>query len=291
MYFFVKNQKGVITLLILLMSKYSLCQVTSKTENLFTDQAKHINNEKGFKRSHISLEISIAMQPKANISRTEGNYTLQSSHKPAYDGGINYIYNVNEHLLISSGFHVVLGERNFFANVPSEDVSRYRVSGRLIIWDKGLWGALRVPLLVEKKINTTKAGLVSLKAGLNLRYSGFVTDLEMYGGGIGDSNNNYTPIFSASFSGDNNNKPWITVLAGASKLFVLDNKNILSIGLQADISATYFFKGNYKITIPDKPVTSGTYKINGTSLGLSVQYIFTGANKRLIRSYQKKMSY
>lgn len=288
MYFFVKNQKGVITLLILLMSGSVLCQDVSKTENIFTDQNTQIEKEVGFKKGNVSVELTAAMLPKAKIIRTEGSYRLQSRLQSAYDGGINYIYNVNKNLLISSGFHVVIGERNFFLNVPSEDLARYNVSGQLILFDKQTWGAIRVPLLVEKKINTTKAGLISLKAGLNLRYSGFTTDLLMEGGGIIDSNNNVTRIFSASFSERNDNKPWITVLAGACKLFVLDNKNILSVGLQADISTTYFYTGNYKITIPDKPVTSGMYKINGTSLGLSIQYIFTGANKRLIRSYQKK---
>lgn len=288
MYYFLKNQKGVITLLIFLMSRSGLCQVASKTENIFTD-LNTINNEIVLKKSHFSIEISASVLPKAKISRTEGNYRLQSRLQSAYDGGINYIYNVNKHLLISSGFHVVIGERNFFLNVPSEDVSRYNVSGRLIIFDKQTWGAIRVPLLVEKKINATKGGLISLKAGLNIRYSGFTTDLLMEGGGLYDSNNNVTSIFSASFSERNDNKPWITVLAGASKLFVLDNKNIVSVGLQADISTTYFYTGDYKITIPDKPVTSGRYKINGTSLGLSLQYIFTGVNKRLLRSYQKNI--
>jgi hypothetical protein len=281
-----------ITFILFILAPYcTIAQsgVAAKTENKTIDKTKYINKKIGLKRSHVSLELSVAMQPKANISRTQGNYTLQSSHKPAYDGGLNYIYNINKDWSVSSGFHVVLGERNYFAHVPNEDVASFRANGRLIIWDRSLWGAVRAPLLVERKIKTTKAGLASFKAGLNLRYSGFVTDLEM-GGAILDSNNNVTRIFSASFSGNNNDKPWLTVLAGASKLFVLDNKNILSIGLQADISTTYFFMGNYSITIPNKPVTSGTYKINGTSLGLAVQYIFTGTNKRLIRSYQRKYS-
>jgi hypothetical protein len=68
---------------------------------------------------------------------------------------------------------------------------------------------------------------------------------------------------------------------------VLDNYNILSVGVQTDISPTYFLKGNYAITIPGKPVTSGTYKISGTSLGISLAYIFTGTNKRLVRQYEK----
>ena len=95
-----------------------------------------------------------------------------------------------------------------------------------------------------------------------------------------DSNNRPHDVFNAEITATNNGKPWITFLGGFSKSILLDNKNVLAIGVQADISTTNFLKSNYEITIPSKPVTSGTYKISGSSVGLSVQYIFTGTNKR-----------
>lgn len=248
---------------------------------------KTFNDRPVLKRSNFSIEITASVLPKAIITRTEGSYRLHSHLQSAYDAGINYIYNFNENLSVSSGLRIIIGKRNFFLNVPSEDLSRYNLNGHLIIEDKEIWNVVSVPVWFEKRIDTKKAGLIAVKAGLSLRYSGFMNDLVMKGGGIIDSNNYVINIFSAYFSGNNNNKPWLTFLAGLSKLFVLDNQNILSVSLQADISATYFFKGSYSITIPDKPVTNGTYRINGTSLGLSVQYIFTGANKRLVRTYQK----
>lgn len=291
MYYCLKNQKGLATLLVFLTTKFCFCQVTSSSGNLLSNSYKYFNNEMVLKKSNIGVEITASMLPKAKITRETGNYRLRSRLQSAYGIGINYLYNVNKSLLISSGFHVNIGKWNFFANIPSEDLSRYNVSGRSIIWSKDIWGAMRIPVLIEKKINTKKAGLVSIKTGINFRYSGFMTDLVMSGGGIIDSSNQVISIFSAFFSGKNDSKPWITFSAGASKLFILDNLNILSVGLQVDISTTYFFKGNYTITIPDKPVTSGTYKISGTSVGLSVQYIFTGSNKRLIREYEKKKAF
>jgi len=86
-------------------------------------------------------------------------------------------------------------------------------------------------------------------------------------------------IFNSEISARNNGIPWITFLGGLSKSILLNNKNVLSLGVQVDLSPTYFLEGNYEITIPNKPVTSGTYKISGSSVGLSIQYIFTGTNK------------
>ena len=183
-------------------------------------------------------------------------------------------------MIISSGLHFVVGKRNFFANIPSGDINNW--DGRNIIEDKELWGSFRIPLLVEKKLNYKNKSAISIKAGLNFRYSGLMID-EGIGGSIADSNNNWIDIFNAELSARNNGKPWVTFLAGVSKSIILDNKNILSISLQADVSTTYFLKSNYEITIPNQPVTRGTYKINGTSLGLSVQYVFTGANKQLVK--------
>jgi hypothetical protein len=139
-----------------------------------------------------------------------------------------------------------------------------------------------MPFLIEKKLNTKKSGGFYIKAGFTLRYSGMMPD-EGFGVTAIDSNNRSYDVFNADISARNNGIPWITFLGGVSKSILLGNKNILSIGVQADVSTTYFLKSNYEITIPNKPVTSGTYEINGSSVGLSVQYIFTGTNKQIVK--------
>jgi hypothetical protein len=288
MFYCLKIQKGLATLLAFVLTEFSYSQHVLLVEDNFSDTVVFFKSEKSTKKGNLSIEVTASILPKARITRDEGNYKLKSRIQSSYGLGINYLYDINKSIAVTSGLHFIVGKRNFFLNIPSEDISQYNLSGHLIIEDKELWGAFWIPLQLEKKINAKKTGLISLKTGLNLRYSGLMTDLVMSGGGIIDSNNQVISIFSAFFSGNNNYKPWITFLAGVSKLFVLDNHNVLSVGLQADISPTYFLKGDYEITIPNKPVTSGTYKISGTSLGLSVQYIFTGYNKRTVRSYQKK---
>ena len=274
------DRKALVVFLAILITQFSFCQPGSTMKAL---------KEPGtFKKSNLSVEITASVLPGAKISRDQGKYKLRSSLQSSYDLGINYLYNVNKNLLISSGLHMVVGKRNFFANIPSEDLPGFNINGVLLIEDKELWGSFRVPLLAEKKLHTKKAGVISIKAGINLRYSGLMLD-EGVGVHITDQNGQPIYIFNADFQVYK--KPWITFLAGISKQFVLRNYNIVSVGLQADISPRYFYKGDYAFTIPNQPITTGEYKISGTSAGLSVQYIFTGANKRLNQNYQNKKTY
>jgi hypothetical protein len=238
------------------------------------------------KKNNLGIEIIASVLPNAKITKEEGKYELKSRLQSSYDLGINYLHSLNKSLLISTGLHFIIGKRNFFANIPSRDINNW--DGRNIIEDKDLWGSFRIPLLIEKKLNYKKTSVISVKTGFNFRYSGLMQD-ESIGGAIIDSNNQVIDIFNAELLRRNNGKPWVTFLTGMSKSIILNNKNILSVGLQADVSTTYFLKGNYEITIPNQPITRGTYKINGTSLGLSVQYIFTGGNKQIIKPTKNKL--
>ena len=105
---------------------------------------------------------------------------------------------------------------------------------------------------------------------------------------VGDTNNQQIDIFNADFKSNNNLKPWISFSLGAAKNFLLKNKNLITVELFGELSNTDFLKADYEITIPNKPVTRGTYSVTGSCLGLSVEYTFTGVNKRLVRSYQQK---
>src|SRR5262249_1921124 len=147
----------------------------------------------------------------------------------AYEAGLNYIYDLNNNFFFSIGLHGVIGKWMFFADIPSKDLSAYNLDGNSIIWDKEIWGAIKIPVSLEKKIIDKEKGSLSFRAGLSVNYSGFVPDLRMNGGGIIDSNNHVIQIFSASFSENNHYKPWINFLAALSQSFLLKNQNIFSI--------------------------------------------------------------
>ena len=266
-----KYQKYLLLFLFFQVAATSFGQLASDKNDSIKAHVLLEKEELG-KKNHFGIEITASMLPKATIQKQEGKYELKSRLQSSYDLGINYLHSINKSLSISAGLHLIVGKRNFFANIPSEDINNW--NGQNLIERKALWGAFRIPLLLEKKIYTKKTKQVSIKTGINFRYSGLMLD-EDYG---------VINIFNAQLSARNNGKPWITFLAGISKSMILDNKNILAVTLQADISTTYFLKANYEFTIPNQPVTTGTYKINGTSLGLSVQYIFTGSNKQFVQS-------
>src|SRR6187399_909728 len=261
----------------LLLTRICFCQtVDTKT----ISDAQHETKQNNF-----GIEVIASILPPAKITREEGKYVLKSHLQSSYDLGINYLHHLKNDLIFSTGFHFIIGKRNFFANIPSTDINFW--DGGISIEEKELWGGFRIPFLLEKKLNAKKTNPFYIKAGVTLRYSGLMSD-ESYGLIAIDSNYRSNDVFNADISARNNGIPWITFLAGLSKSILLNNKNVFSIGLQADISTTYFLKSNYEITIPNKPVTSGTYKINGSSVGLSVQYVFTGANKQIVK--QKKVN-
>ena len=255
-----------------LLTKICFCQ-TADPKNISDSQYETRQNNFG-------VEIIASILPPAKITRQTGRYELGSHLQSSFDIGINYLHYLHKSLSISTGLHFIVGKRNFFINIPPSDLTNSNPSG-LLIEQKELWGSLRIPLLLEKKISN-KRNPFSIKTGLNFRYSGLMSD-ESFVGIRYDSNNRPTEVFNAEISARNNGKPWITFLGGFSKSILLGNKNVLTIGIQADISTTYFLKGSYKITIPNQPITSGTYEINGSSLGLSVQYIFTGSNKQVVK--------
>jgi hypothetical protein len=281
----IKNPKYFLTLLSIHFTVTTFPQVKSDFKNDSINRSIVFKKNKLFENPLFGMEVTASMLPKARIRAEQGKYKLRSHLQSSYDAGINYLCYVNKNLSISTGFHFIIGKRNFFVHIPPEDIN-YR-NGRYYIEEKELWGSFRIPLLIEKKLSTSETSPFSIKAGLNFRYSGIMPD-EGFGVTVIDPNNQVTDVFNAQISARNNGKPWITFLAGVSKLILLDNKNILSVTLQSDISTTYFLKSNYEITIPNQPITRGTYKINGTSLGLSLQYIFTGTNKQLVKSQKKR---
>jgi hypothetical protein len=275
---FTHYQKSTFTLLIVVIAKCSAAQVNSIGDG---------TNKGKLDRSDFSINLSVSVLPPAKITRDQGNYRLQSKLQSAYELGFNYIFNANKTLSFKTGVTAVLGRWNFYSKIPDDDLPGYSsATGAPLIWSKDVWGAVKLPLIFEQKFKTNRLGSMAVNAGLSLRYSGFNSDLGI-GGAVLDSNFQTIYIFDSDFSMNNKNKLWTTFLIGISKLVHLKNYNVLSLGLQADISGTNFLIGNYQITIPGQPVTSGTYSVNGSSVGISVAYTFTGTNKRLVRKYVK----
>ena len=275
-----KVRRGVITCIIFFATESCLCQMHQSTidpNNLRAD----LNNESPAKKGRFAFEVIVSMVEKPTVNKEKGSYNLQSRVMSAYDAGLNYIFSATRNLSISSGLHGVIGKRNWFSRIPPEDLKDFYSSNQpFLIEDKDIWGAIKIPLIFELTLNPQKLMSPQLKMGLNLYYSGFMTD-EDFGWLMSRPDGQVVEIFSASYFAKNNYKPWLAYCAGFSELFKLKNDNILSVGLLLNISTTNFFKANYTFRIPSQPITSGTYKISGTCFGLSLQYILTSKRLKL----------
>jgi hypothetical protein len=286
---FKQTQKGFTVLLCLFITNAGICQVAPMVEPEVRPEM-NIRKKKERTKPYVGIEIASYMLPQAKIKKTEGKYKLRSRLQSAYEIGLNYFYEKPKGIAFYFGFHFIVGKINFFLTVPPEDtrVFLYPPDGSLILEYKELWGAFKFPFLFSKEFNTPKWGDISIRTGFNVMYSGLMTDLGIGGAVNLDSNYNRFELFSTVLKSNNNYKPWVTFTFGGGKNFYLKNKNILCLNVTSDISTTNFYKADYTITIPGQPVSTGTYRVNGTSLGLSLQYIFTGQNKKIIREYQKK---
>jgi hypothetical protein len=275
-----KQKSHNLACIALFFGKTCFCQLaTDKKIDVVSPSLQR--TEVKLKKGSLGFEIKASMLPKAKITRESGSYQLQSYLQSSYSLGADYLFAVKKNLLISSGLHLVIGKRNYFANIPSQDINDW--DGRKIIEEKELWSHVQIPLSVEKRIFHKKNYKYAIKGGLRISYSGFRRD-ESVDHYLVYSNGQTVHIFNAELSARNNGKPWLIFFAGFSKLIELTNKNTLAVSFIADISPCYFFSGNYSITIPNKPITTGEYKISGSCLGISLQYIFTGTNHKLIKT-------
>lgn len=287
--FFIQTQKSIITLLCLILPKICICQVAElkeKEESLQITSMKKKERQKPY----VGIEIITSVLPPGKIDRQEGNYKPYSRLQSSYEIGLNYHYVKPKAVTFSYGFHLIVGKTNFFLDIPDEDtrVFLYQTDGRRIIELKDVWWAFKFPFMIQKEIQTKKWDNIILKTGVNLMYSS-IWDYNIRGEGIiPDTNYQYVSAYSVFFSGDNKYLPWVNFSLGLCKDLILKNNNILTLQLIAVISPTAFYRGNYRITIPGQPVATGTYKVYGNSLGLSLQYYFTGSNKKAVQEYLKK---
>jgi hypothetical protein len=235
-----------------------------------------------------SIELKASVLPKANIETQEGNYHLQSKLQSSFSAGINYQLGLSRLWSFRSGLQFTLTKWNFFLHIPDADLPGYpSTGGAPQIEDKDLYLKVVIPFLLNRNFQCSERGFWNVSGGINLNYSGFNVDegIAVY---IGDSNHQQTTIFDGEFSGNHGNKPWLTFQLETARSFLLENYNLLAIAFSIEFSNTNFISGNYQITVPNKPITIGTYGVTGSALGLSLRYVFTGANKRIVKAHLKK---
>jgi hypothetical protein len=237
---------------------------------------------KGF-YNNVSIFLSSSVLPKANIHTKEGDYHLNSKLSSNFGVGINYTIRNGATLAFQSGIHFNVLVNNYYLLIPDSDLGGYiSTNGFPQIDINDAYARLTLPVRIIHDLYKNDRYVWNVNGGINIHYNGFLVDRGI-SVSLADSNYQYTRIFSSEFDGANKGKPWLSYVLSSSVAFNLKNKDQIRVLLIADLSTTNFLKGEYQITIPNKPVTLGTYSITGSSLGLSVEYVFTGYNRRYAR--------
>lgn len=224
------------------------------------------------RRCYFGVQFFATAVPKPDFRVTAGTYRLQSKLQALFGAGLNYFVSLDQSFSMVYGLEVHLLSTNYFLLIPDNDLAGFlSTEGAPQIQDKEVYFKMAFPVLLSYRLgNTNKTGY-SLSAGLKLNYSGFSPDIST-NTQIADASLQRETIFRGEFKSSNNKKPWVTFLASVSKNVYLGKKSDLSVALLFELSPTNFIEGNYTITVPNQQVTTGSYAVKASSLGIGLQY-------------------
>ncbi len=253
------------------------------------DTAKKVLSKVLFNRSWFGFYLSRYNAEKGKLVRQSGDYSMSATSVGGVEAGGNYFINFNKDYSLIVGAHVGFSGRNFKLFIPKSDFTPnlqddIDFRGRLTK-DYDIY--LSAPIWIEKRWTTKKNNSWNVDAGLNIRFD---PNEEGYGYDYGGIDVNGQGVLVLDMNGDigNNLKPWLNYNVGGGYSIFLSNYNFLRFNLIANFSTTKIANFNYTINVTGKPESTGTYSANLSYVGLSISYIITGANRRLLKLYEKK---
>jgi hypothetical protein len=244
-----------------------------------------------FHGSWFGFYLSRYNAEKGKPVRQSGAYSMSASSVAGIEAGGNYFINFNKDYSLIVGAHVGFSGRNFKLFIPKSDFSPNLQNdidfrGRLTK-DYDIY--LSAPIWFEKRWQVKENNTWNVDAGLNIRFD---PNEEGYGYDYGGIDVNGDGVLVLDMNGDigNNLKPWLDYNLGGGYSVLLSNYNFLCFNLIANFSATKIANFNYTINVTGKPESTGTYSANLSYVGWSISYIFTRANRRLLKLYEKNVN-
>ena len=263
--------KTKLHVLSLLLPLLLAAKLVAATENYISTKLPTLDSIPPIRQ--IGVQIQASISPSGNIITSTGKYHLQSRLQSLFGAGVNYQLNFDNYLSLIYGVQINLLSTNYYLHIPDSDLSGFlSTGGAPQIEDKQVYYKIAFPVMLSYRFLQKVDGYYSLNAGFKVNYSGFSPD-ENTSTQIADTNYKLQNIFTGKFSSDNNKKPWVTFCAGVARSVHLNSTGDLSIGLMFELSLTKFIKGNYTITVPNQPVTTGSYTVKGSCAGISLLYI------------------
>jgi hypothetical protein len=274
--------------------KFYLGVVFLFTTSISVAQQKNITRqnilkEYVFSGNHIQFNISTLACFKAKIKREAGYHPVKAKPAPGILVSFKYQVNFNNHYSLVTGTEAIVLGRNFITTIKKDDFSPPLVKDYNI---KGRNGyspvfVLSLPVMLEKRwlYNDRKFWLADAGFRFNVSTGG---DFYFSIIPVLQTNNNYYNAGGTDVIENNDARPWISVPLMAGHAWLLKNNNVMQLILCANISFTKYVNGTYYIDIPGQPLTQGQYSSTGSFIGLSMHYVFTNANYRIRKAYEKR---
>lgn len=239
------------------------------------------------KGSYFSFYASYYASQKAKIVKESGEYSIKSTEVAGVEGGASFFINFNNNYSIITGIHVGASGRNAgtFISKSEFNPALKKDFNVPLAFGKDYAFYLVAPVWFEKRWVKRNFDHWNADLGINIRYHPGDDSFGYFGFGE-DVNGQAQQVFLMDGWVGNNIKPWLNYNISGGYSWFLSNYNFLRINLIANFSTTKVVNFNYTIDVSGKPQSTGTYSSNLSYIGLSISYILTGANKRLLKLYE-----
>ncbi len=245
-------------------------------------------NDFVFKGNHIQFNFSTLSTLKARLKKESGSHPVSTKAVIGFLISFKYQVNFNNGYSLITGPEATLLGRNLITSFDKNDFSPplikdYEIKG-INSYIPGM--VLSLPVLLQKRWLYGSTKYLFADAGIRFNYS-TGADFDIFSIYLQNTNNGFYNAGEVDVYANNDAKPWVSFPLNAGHAWLLKNNNLLQLGICSNISFTKYVNGAYMIIIPGKPLTEGRYSSTGSYIGLSMNYIFTNANYRIRKAYEK----
>jgi hypothetical protein len=242
-----------------------------------------------FSGNHIQVSFSTLSVLRARLKKENGNYPVNTMAALGLLLGCRYQINFNNEYSLITGPEAVVAGRNFITSFNKNDfspplVKDYKIDGINSYTADVIFS---LPVLAEKRWLYAKTKYLFADAGVCLNVS-TGADFETSSITLMNTSNGFYDAGEVDVYANNDAKPWVSFPLNAGHAWLLKNNNLFQLSICSNISFTKYVNGTYRIDIPGRSSTQGMYSSTGSFIGLSINYVFTSANYRIRKEYEKK---
>lgn len=250
------------------------------TAQLAPKHTIEVNDTLAFSKSYFGISITPYITPAAEIRKFNSDrYKMNTTPQRGFEAAVLYSLHISPRWLLTTGMQVGYAGSNIRYLVPKEDFNPQPtydlISERRDSRDRDA-NYVSVPLLVEKRWFHKSKHFWKAALGANFRLTmvqTYLFEAINIEGGVEQK------FLTIDFEADRGRKPWINYNASVGHGWLLKHNDIISLGLLLNYSPVSFVSGNYRFTLPNKPVESGSYKLKGSFVGLNASYAYAGRKK------------